>query len=111
MSKANKCFFIILVGLFGLSLSGDVANTTKEPTKKLKNERIIDQDKFNSCMQTSQKEGKSLDDLKRECKDYAETITGKVEAAAKCIKWKKAEIGWTNKEIDLYCNKMWRGYR
>ena len=75
------------------------------------NDRIFNDVKFKRCMKTSQTAGKPLKLLKKECKDYAEIIDGKSEAAKNCTELKRNEIGWTEEEIDLYCNKLWRGYR
>ena len=94
-------FIFMIILLEGCSYGKPVkTEAPKENTKK-----------FEYCMKEGKTAGQSLESLANECRRYIETSELKNKAVAKCVKWKNNEIGWTEKEIDIYCNKFWRGYK
>ena len=102
---------IIFLALVSIDFAFESEPRQPEQLEQPKVVRVFNEVKFARCMKRSQTAGKPLKILKKECKDYAEIIYGKLEAAKKCAKLKREEINWTEEEIDLYCNKLWRGYR
>ena len=92
-----------------LTFMAVLMNGCKEPEKNHKRTEYKNK-QFKYCMEHGKTSGQSLKNLRKECKRYAEVSEVKDKAVKKCTKWKTEEIGWTNKEIDLYCNKFWRGY-